>query len=113
MQRTLALVSPLLRHAQGLAVLGLLIIQLVMSLSTLWIDWAMTARQAAVAAEVNQLELDRERLSIAVAQAAAPAFLVVRARDALQYVQPGEHLVIMANEAPERDSATPPWWIYE
>lgn len=105
--------SPLLRHAQGLAVLGLLTIQLVMSLSTLGIDWSMTARQAAVAAEVNQLELDRERLNIAVMQAGDPAFLAVRARDALQYVQPGEHLVIMANEARERDSATPPWWIYE
>lgn len=112
-QRGAALAAPLLRHAQGLAVAGLLLIQLVMSVSTLWVDWAMAAREAAVAAEVAQLERDRERLSIAVMQAADPAFLAVRARDVLQYAQPGEHLVIVAHSAQEREAPALPWWLYE
>ena len=113
LQRGFGLINPLLRHAQGLAAVGLLVIQLVMSASTLWIDHAMAQHQAAVAAEVTRIAGDRERLAIAVAQASDPAYMVVRARDVLHYAQPDEHLVILANTAPLSDTVAPPWWFYE
>lgn len=113
LRRSIALLRPIVRQAPGLAALGLLLIQLVMSASTMWIDRAMAARQNAVAADVVRLELDRDRLTIAVAQAADPAFMAVRARDVLHYAQPDEHLIVVTNAAPTNDTATPPWWIYE
>jgi len=113
LQRGLALVSPVLRHAQGLAALGLLLIQLVMSVSTMWIDRAMAEHQSVVAAEVARIESDRDRLAIAVAQASDPAYLPVRARDVLHYAQPGEQLVILTSTMPLSDTTSPPWWLYE
>ena len=113
LQRGLALISPLLRHAQGVAALGLLVIQLVMSASTLWIDHVMAQQQVTVAAEVARIAGDRDRLAIAVAQASDPGYLAVRARDVLHYAQPDEHLVIIANTAPLSDTVTAPWWFYE
>ncbi len=113
LQRAAALLNPLLRHAQGLAALALLLIQLVMSVSTMWIDRAMAEHQSAAAAEVARIESDRDRLAIAVEQASDPAYLPVRARDVLHYAQPGEHLVIMASTAPLSDTTSPPWWLYE
>ena len=113
LQRSAALVGPLLRHAQGLAALGLLLIQMVMSVSTMWIDRAMAERQAVATAEVARIESDRDRLAIAVAQASDPAYLPVRARDVLHYAQPGEQLVILTSTAPLSDTTSPPWWFYE
>lgn len=78
----------------------------------MWIDRAVAERQTVVAAEVTKLAADRDRLTIAVAQATDPAYLAVRARDVLHYAQPGEHLVILSDAA-QPDAATPPWWIYE
>jgi hypothetical protein len=112
-QRALGLVNPLLRHAQGLAALGLLLIQLVMSVSTMWIDRAMAEHQSVAAAEVARIESDRDRLIIAVAQASDPAYLAVRARDVLHYAQPGDQLVILTSTAPLSDTTSPPWWFYE
>jgi cell division protein FtsB len=102
-----------LRHAHGLAAAGLLLIQLVMSVSTIWIDRAMAERESIVAAEVAQLELDRDRLTIAVAQAGDPAAIEVRARDSLFYVRPEDHLVIIPGAALADEIASPPWWLYE
>ena len=113
LQRAAALVNPALRHAQGLAALGLLLIQLVMSVSTMWIDRAMAGHQSAVAAEVARIEGDRDRLAIAVAQASDPAYLAVRARDVLHYAQPGEQLVMLTSTTPLSDTTSPPWWFYE
>ena len=111
--RSLGLLSPVLRHAHGLAAAGLLLIQLVMSVSTIWIDRAMAERESIVAAEVAQLELDRDRLTIAVAQAGDPAAIEVRARDTLFYVRPEDHLVIIPGAALADEIASPPWWLYE
>jgi hypothetical protein len=113
LRRGLVLLNPLMRHAQGLAALGLLLIQLVMSVSTMWIDRAMAEHQSTVAAEVARIENDRDRLAIAVAQAADPAYLPVRARDVLHYAQPGEQLVLLTDVAPLTDTVAPPWWFYE
>jgi hypothetical protein len=113
LRRSVSLLQPIVRQAPGLAALGLLLIQLVMSASTIWIDRAMAARENAVAADVARLELDRDRLTLAVAQAADPAFMAVRARDVLHYAQPDEHLIVVTNTAPVNDAAVPPWWIYE
>lgn len=79
----------------------------------MWIDRAVAERQTVVAAEVTKLAADRDRLMIAVAQATDPAYMVVRARDVLHYAQPGEHLVTVSDTAPQPDTATPPWWMYE
>jgi cell division protein FtsB len=113
LRRGLALLNPVMRHAQGLAALGLLLIQLVMSVSTMWIDHAMAQHQSTVAAEVARIENDRDRLAVAATQAADPAYVQVRARDVLHYVQPGEQLVLLADAAPLTDTASPPWWFYE
>jgi len=113
LRRGLALLNPVMRHAQGLAALALLLIQLVMSVNTMWIDRAMAEHQSTVAADVARIENDRDRLAIAVAQAADPAYLLVRARDVLHYVQPGEQLVLLTDVAPLTDTASPPWWFYE
>jgi len=113
LQRALALINPMLRHAQGLAALGLLLIQLVMSVNTMWIDRAMAEHQSVTAAEVARIEGERDRLAIAVAQAADPAYLPVRARDVLHYAQPGDQLVIVTATTPLSDITSPPWWLYE
>jgi hypothetical protein len=113
LQRALALINPMLRHAQGLAALGLLLIQLVMSVNTMWIDRAMAEHQSVTAAEVARIEGERDRLAIAVAQAADPAYLPVLARDVLHYAQPGDQLVIVTATTPLSDTTLPPWWFYE
>jgi cell division protein FtsB len=113
LQRGLALVNPVLRHAQGLAALGLLLIQLVMSVNTMWIDRALAEHQSVVAAEVARIESERDRLATAVVQATDPAYLPVRARDVLYYAQPGEQLVILTSTAPLSDTTSPPWWFDE
>ena len=113
LRRGAALFNPILRHAQELAVVALLLILLVMNISTVWIDWAMAERESAVAADVARIQGERDRLAVAVLQAADPAFLPVRARDVLHYAMPGEQLVLLIDSAPAAEPAPAPWWLYE